>query len=681
MNRSKTERVNRRSPICAPLHSAIRWFCFFAFACVFGINLWAQSADTHRNKNVDSLEMILTAHPPTGADLLRIYSDLSSYYTTNYNPEKNRELALKGIDLARKLNNPYETALLYNNLGSAYDDLSQYDSAMVYYEIALDLIETMESKKQESTQNIGYLLGLTYSNMGNLYNVQSLFDKAIENYLKAIVLFEKLNVPNRLSNVFRNISLVYTNMKNYKQAEYYLNKGVEINTVLQDSLALASTLTRLGHVYSNQLKFSEALQCAEQADKIYAQHIEKRDLRIYNLRVLSAIWYNGFKDEQKAMKYAQIALEESKKMGIKLEISRSLQVIASLHIEYKQYAQAERTAMEAFQADSSNLTNNILLYESLTLAHAGLGNTTQAHDYFELYKTATTTYSNQNFQSSLSEMEVRYETEKKEMRIAAFEDEKRLMTRFSLAVAAVLLLALSASLLLWWSTVQKKRLAEKQKQLAEQQVIQLEQEKQLIATQAVLDGETTERTRIARDLHDGLGSMLSVVRLNLDAMKGNTTLGTDESIRFNKAITLLDDSIEEMRRVAHHLMPDALSRFGLKTALTDFLNVVPTVEFNYFGEAERLDRKMEVVIYRIIHELVTNALKHASASHILVQVIHETNRIALTVEDNGCGFDPAVMTDGAGIRNIRTRVDSFGGLMDMRSVKGAGTEINIEFLY
>ena len=191
----------------------------------------------------DSLENILRTNPPEGVDILHIYSELSSHYSRSFNPEKNREYALKGIHLARQLGNRYEVSFLYNNMGMAYDDLSKYDSAMVQYKEALSLIEEMEIKKQESVWNISFLKGITYANIGNLYNVQGLSDLALEHYQKAITMFEETDVKDRLAKVFRNLALVYTDMKNYGQAEYYLTKNMEICTLLQDSLGMASTLT------------------------------------------------------------------------------------------------------------------------------------------------------------------------------------------------------------------------------------------------------------------------------------------------------------------------------------------------------------------------------------------------------------------------------------------------------
>jgi signal transduction histidine kinase len=113
--------------------------------------------------------------------------------------------------------------------------------------------------------------------------------------------------------------------------------------------------------------------------------------------------------------------------------------------------------------------------------------------------------------------------------------------------------------------------------------------------------------------------------------------------------------------------------------LSDFCNTIPSAEFVYFGDELRLDRNLEVIVYRIAHELINNALKHAAATHILVQIVQENHRIALAVEDNGCGFDPDALTAGMGIQNIRTRVASFGGTIDIQSNAEEGTAINVEF--
>jgi len=143
-------------------------------------------------------------------------------------------------------------------------------------------------------------------------------------------------------------------------------------------------------------------------------------------------------------------------------------------------------------------------------------------------------------------------------------------------------------------------------------------------------------------------------------------------------VNLLDESMQEMRRVAHHLMPDSLSNFGLKDSITDFCNSVPNVKFTYYGDETRLDPKLEVMIYRIMHELVSNALKPSGAEHILVEIVRYDDKIALTVQDDGCGFDQTTEPKGMGLSNIRTRVAAYNGTLLIDAEVGVGTEINVE---
>jgi len=272
----------------------------------------------------------------------------------------------------------------------------------------------------------------------------------------------------------------------------------------------------------------------------------------------------------------------------------------------------------------------------------------------------------------MAELETKYETGKKDQQIADMARNQRMM----LMTGIVGLLAVASILMALFF---RYRLTNSRKTLAEQRVSQLEQEKKLIATQAVLDGETSERSRLARDLHDGLGSMLSVIKLNLNDIKEGVTLEAEDVGHFNNALSMLDDSIKELRRVAHNMMPDSLMRYGLKVSLTDFCHSVSNAQFHFFGTDKRLDSKLEIMVYRTVHELVNNAIKHAEAEMINVQIIQENERLSVIVHDNGIGFNTSAIKGGMGLSNIEKRVKVFNGEMNIYSQPGKGTEINIEF--
>ena len=171
-------------------------------------------------------------------------------------------------------------------------------------------------------------------------------------------------------------------------------------------------------------------------------------------------------------------------------------------------------------------------------------------------------------------------------------------------------------------------------------------------------------------------------------MKENAIITSENLSHFNHALDLLDISITEMRRVAHNLMPETLIHYGLRIALNDFIKQVapeglPLIRFNTFGEDLRFDKDLEITIYRVTQELVTNAVKHAKAKLIDIQLFTEKARICVQVIDNGVGFDlekPNPSKKGNGLKNIHDRVTAFNGQFEILSQPGKGTECTLEFL-
>jgi signal transduction histidine kinase len=166
-------------------------------------------------------------------------------------------------------------------------------------------------------------------------------------------------------------------------------------------------------------------------------------------------------------------------------------------------------------------------------------------------------------------------------------------------------------------------------------------------------------------------------------MKGNVFLSEENARSFENVITQLDQSISELRRVSHNMMPEALIKYGLKEALENYcenLNLSQKihVQLQTYGMESRMEQSTEIVVYRIIQELLTNVIKHAEAKKVLIQLVREGDRFNLTVEDDGKGFDVREIKGGAGLFNIKARIDYLNGTMDIVSQKGEGTSVHIE---
>jgi signal transduction histidine kinase len=224
--------------------------------------------------------------------------------------------------------------------------------------------------------------------------------------------------------------------------------------------------------------------------------------------------------------------------------------------------------------------------------------------------------------------------------------------------------------------------------LQQAKIEELETEKQLTATEAVLKGEEQERTRLAKDLHDGLGGMLSGIKFSLSNMKENLIMTPGNAQAFERSIDMLDSSIREMRRVAHSMMPEVLMKYGLDTAVKEYCNEIGrsgVLRINYQSvgmTGVNPEQITAVTVYRIVQELVNNSIKHAAAKNVLVQLHFspKEKQLAITVEDDGKGFDTTLLKQSTGIgwSNIQNRVEFLKGKLDVNSSIGKGTSVLIE---
>lgn len=296
--------------------------------------------------------------------------------------------------------------------------------------------------------------------------------------------------------------------------------------------------------------------------------------------------------------------------------------------------------------------------------------------------------------TEVNALETKYQARQQAAHIRTLEQAQQLQraelqrqrTRnlFYLTLLGALLLLGALSFLV----VRQRRLRQRQHaREQESRIVALQQERQLLATEAMLKGQEEERGRLARDLHDGLGGMLSTVKLYLGSARGNLVLTPESAQLFARSIEHLDSSIQEMRRVARDLMPEALLTFGLPAAVQDLCETLQhvrpplRVQCEAFGLEERLPQRTELVVYRLVQELLNNVIKHAQARQVIVQLTRHGQQVQVVVEDDGRGFDPAArpLAAGVGLRSIRARVDYLGGTLDLQSVPGRGTAATIEF--
>ncbi|ULT24513.1 sensor histidine kinase [Sphingobacterium sp. E70] len=316
--------------------------------------------------------------------------------------------------------------------------------------------------------------------------------------------------------------------------------------------------------------------------------------------------------------------------------------------------------------------------KDIALLASKLGDYKTAYAFQQRYSAISDSTKFENMEVEIHDLEINYQTAEKEKRIALLENEQReavlksknqVLLNLVLGIGALTFLLVMLFLFYVLRTNKKNN----KKRLEE-----IDRDQELKISQALLEGEDRERMRIARDLHDGIGGTLSGIKLKLSDPTA------DRELMVQRANEQLSTAIGELRRTARGMMPESLLKNGLETALhdlcTDLISSEVQIEFQYSGLPADLSMNNTVHIYRIVQELLTNAIKHGKAENILVQLIHEQDTILITVDDNGKGFDLATMSNatGIGLKNIQNRVDFLKGKLSIGSEPGNGTSVNIE---
>jgi signal transduction histidine kinase len=288
------------------------------------------------------------------------------------------------------------------------------------------------------------------------------------------------------------------------------------------------------------------------------------------------------------------------------------------------------------------------------------------------------------YSEELANLHVAFDSEKKDARIDLQEANIRRQRVGLIAGGSVLALLVVMSLVLMVNLRQRRQLAAKERRLHEQQVNDLMQQQEIRALDAMMEGQEKERRRVAKDLHDRLGSMLSAIKLQFSALESKVEqVQREQKSQYDHVFGMLDEAVTEVRRVSHDMVRGSLAQFGLRGALEDLrtaLNVPGKleVEMNLFGLDGRLDQKVEIGVYRMIQECVNNAMKHALATHLSIGVTHSAAILNVMVEDNGVGFDPNAIKEGMGLGNLRQRAAELNGQVRFDSRPGHGTTVNID---
>lgn len=633
-----------------------------------------------QTKVLDSIKVELKKHPKR--DSIRV-SILVDYVVTAVNTNTSQALPFiqEVINISKELKFKKGIQLGYIYFQIYYSDRGDFASSTSYADTAIQILEKDTSRSAKV--NIAYL----HNNLGGDNFKIGDYQKAISHYTKAAELLEKYN-PEVISSAYGGLSAVYEALAQPEKALEYDKKAIAAAEKSGDKASIARRYLNYAERLFNFNRYNEASAILKKTEPLV---IATKDL------IAQALLYQirgGIYRYKK--QYAEAILNFRASYQIGLSNDDKYQQIALLDPLVKSLIEAGK--IEEAKKLNDTLLNKSFLYKmpfgrlnaydngiKLQLLNKNYAN---AYRFLKLKTQLSDSISSDEVKHKITMLETRFKVAGKDREIKSLQDEKKIQYLQLRQKNTINYILIGSLLTLFVISILIYRNYQHRQKLQQAKIDELETEKQLTATEAVLKGEEQERTRLAKDLHDGLGGMLSGIKFSLGNIKENLIMTPDNALAFNRSIDMLDSSIQEMRRVAHNMMPEILVKYGLDTALKEFCTEMDrsgVIHINYQSigmHNATIEQTAAITIYRIIQELVNNSIKHAHARNVLVQLhqFEQEKLLAVTVEDDGNGFDTDQLKQSAGMGwlNIRNRIEFLKGKIDLRSEPGKGSSILIE---
>ncbi len=664
----------------------IRQLCIY-FVALFRMNkMWKKSIltflvlgslTTHMLAAQSRLDSLLQKLPVSAMDTNRIHLlfAIEKAFLDANNPDTALYYLNQNIKLVEKLKtNRFEYDLAYEHL-AVYHAKAEYKKALQY---------TLKSLEIANRNNNVFQKADSYRALFNTYYNLGEHELAIKYALYSVHLSDSINDTTNLSITYGNLARMYNDLNQYKKAIFYGKKGIEEGKKYRNikGLLISINNTALAFRNLNQNYMAEKLYKSQLDLALKENFPRSASKAMINLCMLYAQTTNRAKLNQYAHELNEY-IQSNKDVRLSTIDKGFLYMINGYNFLFQnRFQQADEEfdkgiTLATEDKDPYHLSNFYLLKTKLNYAQQ---NYTKAEWYNQKYDSVQQLINEDELSKYALDLENKYETQKKEQTIQLQSDQLRnrriLILVLIISIAGILLTAL-----VYYRYYRQKQINQQQR------ISQLETEKHLTASESVIKGEEQERSRLAKDLHDGLGGMLSGIKYSLGNMKNNLVMTPENAMDFERSIDMLNSSIKEMRRVAHNMMPEALVRYGLDTALRDFcsdINQTGGMKITYqsygLGETE-IEQSKSITIYRIVQELVNNALKHSGGREMLVQLTKADDKLSITVEDDGKGFDVSILdtAQGIGWSNIKSRVQFLKGTIDIHSSVDNGTSVLIEF--
>lgn len=609
-----------------------------------------------QSKDIDSLKILLPEQ--NGNDRILSYFALFKSYKSN--TDSSILYLRKGLDLSQELKSKDAIIDGYNLLSEYWLNQGQADSTISAVKHLLKLLPNRASIQRAKA----------YSYYGEALSKLAQYEKSAQWHLKSLVDSEEINYPIGIATSLNNLGNVYWYLNDLDSALSYYEKALNISKENNEDIITAKVLGNIGLINHTQGKLQNAKIAFEEALEVKRKLNDQLEVAI-TLQNMGRL-FQQLEEYNNARKYYTESISISKKINDHIGVIYTLQNLASLEANTNNHKTAlklldtvlaiskENNFKEGIK-DFYNLNSHVL-YE-MNKGGVAFENRLQ----YEAYKD---TIANEKYLEKTKELELKYETEKKQNEILQLSEEnlknEATISKKNSWIKTLLFGGFSLAIIAFAGF------------FVFRQKIYLKQQQKLFTT--ISQTELKEQERISRDLHDSVGAMLATVTNQLSQVK----ISDDEQKNhLKKAQQLLTKTADETRRISHNMMPEELTKFGLVNAIESTVQEVITtkklsIDFLHYGMEERLDTIKELHIYRIVQELFQNIIKHAQATKGSLQFTKHKNEFNIIVEDNGKGFENSSNSgDGLGLQNIQSRVDFLNGSMNVDTKRDKGTTVNI----
>ena len=584
----------------------------------------------------------------------RVNIKIAQAYIDSIQIISKNENYIKGIGIAA-----LNKGLLENVKGNFNLSLSHNEKALsIFNELKED---TLIAKSLAA-------LGVSYWQKGEIV-------KSLDYLFKALKINETLDLKSEQAATYNQISMVYQSQNKIPLAEEFANKSMSIIQNLTPVLSHISTFHNLANIYGMQGKYKEALRL----DSIGLSYCERLNVEfnksMFYDNMANCLYYAN--DWTNAIDYHLKAITIDSSFGNNKQLGDTYCNMGAIYEEQKNYPKAidcYQKSIELCRASGYKIGIKNGL-QQLSKLYYKTNNTSAAYELLQESVVVKDSMINESTEQKIAELQTLFDTEKKKQQIA--QQDLKISRRNILLV--VLLAALLITVFIFRLIYYRYTL--KQEQKLQQELIKEETKR----SQAIVESEENERQRLARELHDGVGQLLSATKLNLSTLTSNSST-FEEKDKIQNSMDILDDSIREIRNISHNMVPDVLLKFGLKRAIEDFISRINQTkkleihfECNGFDE-NSLENTGKLMLYRLIQESVNNTIKYAQATQMTIQLSADTSEISLLMEDNGKGFDMEEVKQkgGIGLKNMQLRTEYLKGKLDIESSPKNGTTIIIE---